>query len=327
MPPLKQVAVLDDYQGLARHLANWDVLDGRALVRFFRQPIPAAELAATLADFEVLMVMRERTAFPRAVLEQLARLELLVTTGMRNAAVDIAYLNRRGVAVSGTGSGPAGPGRGLPSTVEVTWALILATVKRVTVEDRAVRAGAWQLAVPGTLGGTTLALAGLGHLGAAMVAPARVFGMEVVAWSQNLTDERAAEVGVEKVTKSELLARADVLSIHLVLGDRTRGLFGADELARMKPTAVLVNTSRGPIVDEDALVAALASGTIAAAGLDVFDREPLPADHRLCQLDNTVLLPHLGYVSEPGLRQMYADAVEDIVAFLDGAPIRRLSGS
>lgn len=324
MPQLKRVAVLDDYQGRAPQLADWDALTGRALVRFFRQPIPAAELAATLADFEVLVVMRERTAFPAAVLQQLGRLELLVTTGMGNAAVDIAFLNDRGVVVSGTGSGSAGPARGLPSTVEVAWALILGAVKRVTVEDRAIRRGAWQLAVPGTLAGATLALAGLGRLGAAMVAPARVFGMEVIAWSQNLSEARAAELGVEKVTKQELLTRADVLSIHLVLSDRTRGLFQAGDLARMKPTAVLVNTARGPIVDEDALVAALRSGVIAAAGLDVFDREPLAADHPLCRLDNAVLLPHVGYVSDPGLRRMYTEAVEDIAAFLDGSPIRRL---
>jgi phosphoglycerate dehydrogenase-like enzyme len=204
----------------------------------------------------------------------------------------------------------------------VAWALILATCKRVTIEDRALRAGRWQLDLPTNLAGATLSLAGLGRLGGAMVAPARVFGMEVIAWSENLTDARAAELGVRRVAKTELLASADVLSIHLVLSERTRGLFRAGDLAQMKRSAVLVNTSRGPIVDERALIEALKAKTIAAAGLDVFDREPLPADHELLALENAVLLPHLGYVSEAGLRTMYAEAVQDIAAFLDGAPIR-----
>jgi phosphoglycerate dehydrogenase-like enzyme len=226
--------------------------------------------------------------------------------------------------VCGTGGVGWGSATGVPSTVEVAWALIFAVYKRVTIEDRALRAGTWQLDLPRNLAGATLGLAGLGRLGAAMVAPARVFGMEVIAWSQNLTDERAAELGVAQVSKADLLAGSDVLSIHLVLSERTRGLFGADDLSRMKPSAVLINTSRGPIVNERALIEALRTGTIAAAGLDVYDREPLPADHELLGLENTVLLPHLGYVSEQALRAMYSDAVEDIAAFLGGAPIRLL---
>ena len=207
----------------------------------------------------------------------------------------------------------------------MAWALILAVCKRVTHEDRALRDGQWQLDLPTNLGGATLGLAGLGRLGGAMVAPARVFGMDVIAWSEHLTDERAAEFGVSSVSKEQLLGRSDVLSIHLVLSDRTRGLFGAAELALMKPTAALINTSRGPIVDERALVEALRSGTIAAAGLDVYDQEPLPADHELLSLENTVLLPHLGYVSEQALRSMYADVVADIAAFRAGTPIRLLT--
>jgi phosphoglycerate dehydrogenase-like enzyme len=319
---MTRVAVLDDYQGLAAGYADWGALGSEVEVVFFSDPIAAERLPAELGEFDVLVLMRERTRFPRAVLEQLPRLRLLVTTGMGNAAVDVTYLHERGVAVSGTaGTGAALP-RGVPSTAEVAWALILAVAKRVTTEDRALREGRWQTGIPVNLAGATLGLAGLGTLGAAMVGPARAFGMEVIAWSQNLTDERAREAGVRRVGKDELLAGADVLSIHLVLSERSRGLFGAAELAHMKPTAVLVNTSRGPIVDEAALVAALRGGTIAAAGLDVYDTEPLPAGHPLTTLDNVVLLPHLGYVSEPGFRHMYGQVVEDIAAFLAGAPIR-----
>ena len=314
--------MLDDYQRRAREFADWDSLGPSAEVTFFHEPIDRSGLATTLADFEVLVLMRERTAFPREVLERLPQLELLVTTGMGNASVDVAYLHDRGVVVSGTGGTGAPSAAGLPSTAEVAWALIFAVLKRVTIEDRALRGGSWQLGLPRNLAGATLGLVGLGRLGGAMVAPARVFGMEVIAWSENLTEERTAELGVRRVSRSELLESADVLSIHLVLSDRTRGLFGARDLALMKPTAVLINTSRGPIVDESALIEALRTGTIAAAGLDVYDREPLPADHELVALENTVLLPHLGYVSETTLRTMYEQVVEDIAAFRSGAPVR-----
>jgi phosphoglycerate dehydrogenase-like enzyme len=316
---MTSIAVLDDYQGRARSLADWASLDGD--VTYFSEPIE--DLVSVLGSFEVLVLMRERTAFPREVLEKLSKLKLVVTTGMANASLDIDFLNERGVVVSGTGmSGP--PGAGVPSTVEVAWALILAVFKRVTVEDQGIRAGRWQLGLPRNLAGATLALAGLGRLGGSMVSPARAFGMSVIAWSQNLSDERASELGVEKVSKAELLERADVLSIHLVLSDRSRGLFRADDLARMKRDAVLINTSRGPIVDEPALINALSNGTIAGAGLDVFDHEPLPAGHPFRSLDNTVVLPHLGYVSEAGLQSMYGQALEDIAAFLSGHPIRTL---
>jgi phosphoglycerate dehydrogenase-like enzyme len=321
---MTRVAVLDDYQRRAHGYADWASLGPDVDVVFFHELIAQDALAQTLAGFEVLVLMRERTAFARPVLEALPHLKLLVTTGMRNASVDIGYLNQRGVVVCGTGGSGGAPAPGLPSTAEVAWALILAVCKRVTIEDRAIRDGHWQLGVPTNLAGATLALAGLGNLGAAMVAPARVFGMDVIAWSQNLADERAASLGVTKVSKAELLARADFLSVHLVLSDRTRGLFGADDLALMKPTAVLVNTSRGPIVDEDALIAALRNRTIAGAGLDVYDREPLPPGHELTRLDNVVLLPHLGYVSEARLRQMYGQVVADIAAYLGGSPVRTI---
>lgn len=319
---MTRVAVLDDYQGRAHEFADWPSLGSEVEVRFFRRPIPQAELAAVLAGFEVLVLMRERTRFGRDVLEALPRLQLVITTGMRNASVDVAYLRERGVTMCGTDGTGVRPAAGVPSTAEVAWALILAVTKRVTVEDRALREGRWQLGLPTNLAGATLGLAGLGNLGAAMVGPARAFGMEVIAWSENLTAQRAAQVGVGHVSKDRLLADADVLSIHLMLSERTRGLFGAGELARMKPSAVLINTSRGPIVDEGALVAALRAGHPRAAGLDVYDTEPLPAGHPLTTLPNVVLLPHLGYVSEAGLRHMYGQVVQDIAAFRAGSPVR-----
>jgi phosphoglycerate dehydrogenase-like enzyme len=319
------VAVLDDYQRRAVGLADWESLGPEVNVAFFHEPIPPGELPRVLADFEILVLMRERTRLAADVLAQLHRLELVVTTGMRNASLDVAYLHERGVTVSGT-QGTGAPRRaGVPSTAEVAWALILAIAKRVVTEDRALRAGQWQLGFPVNLAGATLGLAGLGTLGGAMVGPARAFGMDVVAWSENLTPERADEMAVRRVSKPELLATADFLSIHLVLSDRSRGLFGAGELSQMKPTAALINSSRGPIVDEAALVTALREGTIAAAGLDVYDQEPLPPGHPLTTLPNVVLLPHLGYVSEPGMRHMYAQVVEDIDAFRGGRPIRLVS--
>ena len=322
--PVTRVAVLDDYQRRAHTYADWDSLGADVEVEFFSEPIAQDELPARLSGFDVLVLMRERTRFGRDVLSRLPNLRLVITTGMRNASLDIGYLRERGVTVCGTQfTAGARPG-GVPSTGEVAWALILAVAKRVTQEDRALRAGRWQLDLPTNLAGATLGLIGLGNLGAAMVGPARAFGMEVLAWSQNLDDERAAAVGVRRVSKEELLSSSDFVSIHLVLSDRTRGLIGGAELLQMKPTAALINTSRGPIVDEAALVAALRVGVIAAAGLDVYDREPLPADHPLTALPNAVLLPHLGYVSEPGLRDMYVQVVQDIAAFADEAPIRAI---
>jgi phosphoglycerate dehydrogenase-like enzyme len=318
-----RVAVLDDYQRCASEWADWASLGDDVQVEFFAEPITQGELPVRLAGFDVLVLMRERTRFARAVLEQLPGLGLVVTTGMRNASLDVAHLAQRGVPVSGTAMGGDGPG--VPSTVEVAWALVLGVTKRVVTEDRALREGRWQTALPRNLSGMTLGLAGLGRLGAAMVAPARAFGMQVIAWSENLTPERAAQGGAEAVTKQQLLARSDILSIHLVLSDRTRGLFGAAELSAMKPTAALINTSRGPIVDEAALVAALGDGTIAAAGLDVYDTEPLPAGHPLTGCANAVLLPHLGYVSGPAMRAMYGQVVQDISAWRAGAPIRLLT--
>jgi len=324
--PVVKIAVLDDYHGRASEYADWASLGPEAEVVFFREPIGQDALAQTLAGFDVLVLMRERTRFSRAVLDALPGLRLVVTTGMRNAALDIGHLRQRGVAVCGTASwGP--PGAGVPATVEVAWALILAVCKLVTIEDRAMREGHWQLGVPAMLAGATLGLAGLGRLGVPMAGPARAFGMDVVAWSENLTDERAASAGARRVSKAELLSVSDVLSIHLVLSTRTRGLFGAAELALMKRSAVLINTSRGPIVDSRALIEALRDGTIAGAGLDVYDHEPLLPGHELTTLPNVVLLPHLGYVSEDGFRVMYGQAVEDIAAWMAGSPVREITAN
>jgi phosphoglycerate dehydrogenase-like enzyme len=315
-----RIAILDDYQGVARRLADWASLPAGADVVVFPDHVAdEAAVAARLADFDVVVAMRERTPFPRTLLDRLPRLRLLVTTGMRNASIDLRAAADRGVLVCGTG--------GLPSpTAELTWALILALVRHVPREDRATRDGRWQETLGTTLSGKTLGVLGLGQLGSRVARVGRAFEMEVLAWSQNLTAERAAAVGATLAGScDELLARADVVTIHLVLSDRTRGLLGARELALLRPPAYLVNTSRGPIVDERALIAVLRAGAIAGAGLDVFDEEPLPRDHPLRQLPNTVITPHLGYVTEETYRNFYAQALEDIRAFLAGAPVRVLN--
>ena len=315
--PKTRVAVLDDYQGCALRMADWASLPDTEVVVFRDHLADPAAVAVRLADFDAVVAMRERTPFPKPLLDRLPRLKLLVTTGMRNASIDVAAAVARGVTVCGT--------QGLPyPTAELSWALILALFRSVPVEDRATREGKWQVTVGFGLNGKTLGVLGLGTLGARVAKVGRAFEMSVLAWSANLTAERAAEVGATLVPKDELLARADVVSIHLVLGDRTRGLIGARELGLMKPTAYLVNTSRGPIVDEAALVAALKAGHLAGAGLDVYDEEPLPLDHPLRRLPNTVITPHLGYVTDETYRIFFGHAVEDVAAFLRGAPVRVL---
>ena len=315
---MTRVAILDDYQDVARRLADWKSLPAEVVV--FRDHLSdESQVAARLADFDVVVAMRERTPFPRSLFERLPRLRLLVTTGMRNASIDLRAAADRGVVVSGTA--------GLPSpTAELTWALILALVRHVPREDRATREGRWQETLGTTLKGRTLGVLGLGQLGSRVARVGKAFEMDVIAWSQNLTAERAAAVGATLAgSRDELLARADIVTIHLVLSDRTRGLVGARELGLMRPTAYLVNTSRGPIVDEDALIATLRAGKIAGAGLDVYDEEPLPADHPLRRLPNTVITPHLGYVTEETYQIFYSQALEDVRAFLAGAPVRVLS--
>jgi phosphoglycerate dehydrogenase-like enzyme len=312
-----RVAVLDDYQGVALSLGPWQTLD--ASVSVFRDHVADDDrLVSRLEGFEVVVAMRERTPFTRSRLERLPDLRLLVTTGMANAAIDLDAARERGVLVCGTG--------GLASaTVELTWALILAVARHVCAEDRRVRGGGWQHALGFELAGRTLGVVGLGRLGSRVAAIGQAFEMPVIAWSQNLDAERAASLGVEAVTRQELFARADVVTVHLRLSDRTRGLIGAAELARMNASAVLVNTSRGPIVDERALLAALEAGTIAGAGLDVFDVEPLPVGHPLRSAPNTVLTPHIGYVSRGSYEIYYREAVQDIAAWMAGEPVRVLT--
>jgi phosphoglycerate dehydrogenase-like enzyme len=316
--PLR-IAVLDDYQRASERLADWSRVDPPPEVTVLTSPLPDVDaLVRTLRDVDVVVAMRERTAFPRSVLEQLTNLRLLVTTGMVNAAVDLAAAADLGIVVAGTG-GLVAP------TTELTWGLILAVLRNIPAEDAAVRGGRWQHTVGGDLAGRTLGLLGLGRQGAGVAKVALAFDMEVVAWSRNLTAERARAHGVERVELADLLGRADVVSVHLVLSDRTRHLLGRDQLQQMKPGAVLVNTSRGPIVDEAALVEALERGWIAGAGLDVYDLEPLPADHPLTTVPNTVLTPHLGYVTEAMYEVFYREAVEDVAAWSSGRPVRVLT--
>ncbi|BBK38944.1 2-hydroxyacid dehydrogenase [Allostella sp. ATCC 35155] len=314
-----RIAVLDDYQRVAETKADWRGIGPDAETVFFHDHLAdEAAVAGRLADFDVVCIMRERTPFRRGLIERLPRLKLLVTTGMRNAAVDLPALAERGVTVCGTGA-PGGP------TAELTWGLILALMRQIPQEDRALRAGRWQLTVGQETAGRTLGVLGLGRLGAKVAKIGQAFDMNVIAWSPNLTAERAAAAGARLVGKAELFALADVVTIHVVLSDRSRGLVGAEDLARMKPTAYLVNTARGPIVDEAALAAALRDRRIAGAGLDVYGTEPLPPDHPFLGLDNTVLTPHLGYVTEGTYAQVYPETVEDILAWRAGRPIRVLA--
>ena len=312
-------AILDDYQDVALGLADWSTVAADVEIRVFHEPLGDETLVArALADFEVVVMMRERTPFPRPLFERLPKLKLLVTTGMRNLSIDMAAAAEAGVVVSGTGI--------LKSpTAELTWGLVLGATRRIPQECRAVADGGWQTTLGSGLDGKTLGVIGLGTQGARVAGYGKAFAMQVIAWSHNLTAERCAEVGATLVSKEELLAGADVVTIHIVLGERSRGLIGAKELALMKPSATLVNTSRGPIVDEAALIRALKDGTIAGAALDVFDQEPLAPDHPLRALPNAVVTPHIGYVTAETYKIFYQHAVEDIRAWLDGAPVRVLT--
>jgi phosphoglycerate dehydrogenase-like enzyme len=317
---LTRVVVLDDYQDAARDHADWASLPG-CDVEFVHEPLPSGrEVVARLADADVVVAMRERTAFPRDVLERLPRLRLLVTTGAKNAAIDVAAAAELGITVSGTESLPHPP-------AEHTHALQHALARGVVPEDRALREGRWQTTLGFALAGQRLGVVGLGRIGGRVAELGSAFGMDVVAWSPNLTAERAAGVGATAVPKEELLRTSRFVTLHLKLGERSRGAIGAAELALMRPDAYLVNTARAGLVDTDALVLALEAGAIAGAGLDVFDDEPLPHDHPLLSVPNTVLLPHLGYVVEQGYDVYYGQAVEDIAAFLAGAPVRLLTPS
>jgi len=314
-----QIAVIDDWQDVARDVVDWSALDTIGQVNFIHDyPADNAALALRLAEFEVICVMRERTRFDKDLLRRLPKLKLLVTGGMRNAAIDLKTAAALGIQVSGTDSYKhAAP--------ELTWALIMAATRNLVVEANALRAGQWQQELGGDLHGKTLAILGLGSIGQRVAQFGQVFGMRVIAWSENLTAERAAEAGVTYVSKQALFEQADVLSVHLVLSDRSRGLVDAQALSWMKPTALLVNTARGPIVDESALIKALQKRRLAGAALDVFEQEPLPAHHPFRTLDNVLATPHVGYVSRQNYHLFFAQMIEDIQAWAAGEPIRLLS--
>jgi phosphoglycerate dehydrogenase-like enzyme len=309
---------LDDYQGVALSSADWSAVQARYDVEVISAHIADEnELVRRLAGSEVVVAMRERTPFPSGVFARLPALKLLVTTGLKNASIDVAAANGHGVTVCGTiGTGSAVP--------ELTLGLIIALTRNFVQEDASVRAGGWQHTIGPGLAGTTLGIIGLGRLGVPVAALAGAFGLSVIAWSPNLTQERAEPHNVRAVSKHDLFAGSDIITIHMPLSDASRGIVGADELALMKPTAYLVNTSRGPIVDEAALVDALRDRRIAGAGLDVYDTEPLPTDHPLRSMPNTLLLPHIGYVTTDNYAAWFAQVVEDILAWADGKPLREL---
>ncbi len=310
-PALPRIAVLDDYQDVALKMADWSVLEGRAQVTVFHDHLTKEDdIVARLLPFEAICVMRERTPLTRALLDRLPNLHLIASTGPRNASIDVKAASERGIDVRHTRYSST-------STIEHTWALLLASARHVVRENEDVRAGGWQRTVGGNFHGKTLGVLGLGNIGSEVAKVGRAFGMNVIAWSQNLTAEKAEAQGAKLVSKEELFRQSDYLSVHLVLSDRSRGLVGATELGLMKPTARLVNTSRGPIVEEVALVAALREKRIAGAALDTFDVEPLPADHPFRTLDNVLTTPHLGYVTEDLYRAFFEDTVANLVRWLD----------
>jgi D-3-phosphoglycerate dehydrogenase len=313
-------AILDDYQNVALSFADWSKVSGDIDIKVFNEHLGSADqVIAALKDFAIVCAMRERTAFPRAVIDALPELKLLITTGMRNASIDLEAVKDRDVVVCGT------PAVG-NATAAIATGLMLELARHIGYENMRLKSGVlWQSTIGLDLEGLTLALLGLGKLGSRMAEIGRAFKMHVIAWSQNLTPERCQEAGVEYVGADELFQRADFLSVHLQLSPRTRGLIGASQIALMKKGAYLINTSRGPIVDEAALLAALRDKRIAGAGLDVFDVEPLPLDHPLRKLDNVVLTPHLGYVAAQNYRAFFGGMVDDIRAFLDGRPVRVLT--
>lgn len=315
-----KVAVLDDYQRVAERFADWEWVRARCTVEIFDHHLEDIDsAAAALADFDILCLLRERMAMPAALIARLPKLKLICVTGAHNRTLDLQAAIERGIVVSHTRSASTEN-----PTAELTWGLILASARRIDIENRNLRNGDWQTTVGFTLHGRTLGVLGLGRLGKVVARIGQAFGMEVVAWSPNLTEERAAEAGVRLVSKAELFALSDVVTIHLVLSDRTRGVVGAEELKGMRAGSILVNTSRGPLVEQGALMAALAEGRPAVAALDTFDVEPLPATHPFRTMPNVLATPHLGYVTEETYRVFYPDVVENIEAFLAGQPIRLL---
>jgi phosphoglycerate dehydrogenase-like enzyme len=320
---MRRVAVLNDYQHVALDSADWGPVLRDAEVRVFSEPFETtADAITALQGYEVLCVMRERQPITRRLMDGLPDLRCVVTTGAANRSIDLHAATERGVVVSGTTNG-----LGRLATAELTWGLVLALARRIPQEDRAIREGAWQTSVGTTLRGLTLGIAGLGGVGRYVARYGRAFDMDVIAWSKNLTEERALESAVTSVSKEELLERSDVLTLHTVMSEETVGLIDAAALARMKPTALLVNTSRGPLVVEQDLVAALQTGVIAGAALDVFDVEPLGPDHPYLSLDNVVLSPHIGYVTRDVYADFFSETVRSVAAYLDGRPIRVLNGA
>jgi D-3-phosphoglycerate dehydrogenase len=310
-------AVLDDYQNVALSMADWSKLKGAVEITVFNAPLGDTEaVAKALKGYGIVCLMRERTPFPRALIEKLPELKLIVTTGLRNAAIDVAAANERGITVCGTESA------GHP-TAELTIGMMIDLARKISFENARMKAGEpWQVTVGGDLYGKTLGILGLGKLGTRVAKVGLAFGMKVIAWSQNLTPEKCQDAGVGYAQKDDLLRQSDFVTIHMVLSARSRGLIGARELSLMKPDAYLINTSRGPIVDEAALIGALNDNRIAGAGLDVYDVEPLSRDHALRKLPNALITPHLGYVSADNYRLFYGQTVEAIRAFLDGKPVR-----
>jgi phosphoglycerate dehydrogenase-like enzyme len=316
-----RIAILDDYQRVAFDMADWSAVRARAEIVAFDRNLAEDEAASVLAPFDIVCHLRERMPFPRALIAALPNLKLICVTGPAHRTLDLAAATARGIAVSNT----TGHGDGAHATPELALGLMLAAARHIALEDRRMRHGLWQGTVGTVLHGKTLGIVGLGRVGGRVASLARAFGMKIIAWSENLTDERAAACGATRVAKDELFRASDIVSLHLVLSERTRGIVGARDIALMKRTAYLVNTARGPIVDEAALIDALQRNAIAGAALDVYALEPLPPDHPLRALDNAVLTPHLGYVSEEGYRVYYGETVENILAFLDGNPVRILN--
>jgi phosphoglycerate dehydrogenase-like enzyme len=315
-----RLSILDDFQGVALNMADWSPVRSRGIeIAVERHPfVDEDAVVRALADSEIVAAMRERTPFPKSVVDRLPKLKLLITTGMRNASFDMAALRDHGVTVCGTG----GPGGGNEDTAELAWGLILGAARHIAEDHQFMRQGGWQTRIGHRVAGKTLGLLGLGRLGSAVARVGLAFGMKAIAWSQNLTADKAAEQGVERVEKDELFRSSDILSVHLVLSPRSRGLVGAREIGLMKSTAILVNTSRGPIVDTSAVIDALKGGRLAYAGFDVYDKEPLPMDHPLRTAPNVILTPHIGYVTDENYRSSYPQIVENVVGFLDGKPVR-----
>ncbi len=315
---MSKIGILDDYQAVALDMADWSILqEGNEIQTFKDHMSNPDDLIDRLKEFDVIIAMRERTPFPRLVLEHLPNLKLLITTGMRNRSIDMVAAEDLGITVCGT-SGQS------YATAELTWGLILSLLRHIPTEDRATREGGWQVTLGEGLRNKTLGVIGLGNLGSQVATVGNAFGMDVIAWSQNLTQERATQFGVSLVSKDDLLRSADVVTIHLILSQRTTGLVGAHELALMKPTSYLINTSRGPIVDEAALIDVLERKAIAGAAMDVFDQEPLPSEHPLRRMENTVITPHIGYVIRESYLGYFRQAVEDIQGYFAGEPVREL---